>query len=354
MALPQSIPATVLAEFGLSTDQLRLASSGLINRTWYARSHDDELVVIQRVNPIFPPEINADIDILTRHLKSKNVLSPALVPSRSGRLWLEHEGAIWRVLTYINGVTHDAVESPHRAAEAARALAQFHRAVSDLDCDFEHARVGVHDTTRHLEALSAALTERNGHDQYAAVLALATELRGLAVDLAELPEAEDRIVHGDPKIDNFLFDSASNRALCLIDLDTVTRMPISIELGDALRSWCNPTTEDASHAEFSLELFEVAVNAYAKSVGGLLTTTEWHSIPDATFMITIELAARFCADALVERYFAWDRERFGSASEHNQARTRGQLNVAQGVRHELPAMRDIVESAFVGAASGRE
>ena len=55
-------------------------------------------------------------------------------------------------------------------------------------------------------------------------------------------------MHGDPKISNLMFARDSDRGLCLIDLDTLGPMPIALELGDALRSWCNPAAEDARAA----------------------------------------------------------------------------------------------------------
>ena len=45
-------------------------------------------------------------------------------------------------------------------------------------------------------------------------------------------------------------------------------MPIALELGDALRSWCNPATEDASDARFVPAYFESAVAGYAEGQRG--------------------------------------------------------------------------------------
>ncbi len=117
-------------------------------------------------------------------------------------------------------------------------------------------------------------------------------------------------MHGDPKISNLMFAASSGRALCLIDLDTLARMPVALELGDALRSWCNPATEDATNARFVREYFEAAVGGYAAAAQGFLTDNEWRAIPLGTLTITVELAARFCADALRERYFGWDSRRY--------------------------------------------
>jgi hypothetical protein len=60
----------------------------------------------------------------------------------------------------------------------------------------------------------------------------------------------------------------------------------------------------------------------------------------------VELAARFCTDSLRERYFGWDEQRHASASAHNQARTRNQLQVADNVLAALPAMHTVTNAAF--------
>ena len=143
-----------------------------------------------------------------------------------------------------------------------------------------------------------------------------------------------------------MFAPDGEHALCFIDLDTLARMPIGLELGDALRSWCNPATEDATDARFVQAFFAAAVEGYSAAASGFLTEDEWRSIPLGTLTITIELAARFCADALRERYFGWDAGRYASASAHNQARARSQLRVATRIATELGALDAITERAF--------
>jgi Ser/Thr protein kinase RdoA (MazF antagonist) len=335
----------VLDAFDLAAAPLERAASGLINTTWYVRSRSGVPLVLQRVNSVFPAETNLDIDVVTRHLAAKGLATPLVVPRRDGALWFEH-GGVWRVLTRIAGISHEALGSTADAREAGRVLAEFHRAVSDLDHTFKNARLGVHDTARHLENLRSALRELDGHRDIGAIRPLGERVLAAAAELPKLPPMQDRIVHGDPKISNVMFTPDGNRALCLIDLDTLARMPVALELGDALRSWCNPATEDAVNARFVGPLFESAVLGYAAAARGFLSPEEWSAIPEATLTITVELAARFCVDALREHYFRWDASRYASASAHNQARTRGQLQVAESLLAELPALRAATARAF--------
>jgi Ser/Thr protein kinase RdoA (MazF antagonist) len=152
-------------------------------------------------------------------------------------------------------------------------------------------------------------------------------------------------VHGDPKLNNVVFDDAG-RAISLIDLDTLSRMTIPVELGDAFRSWCNPSGEDTVESAFDLTRFQAGLTGYAEFAGALLEPIEIEAIVPAVELITLELASRFCADALEESYFAWDRERFASAAEHNLHRAKSQLSLARSYSGQRSAAREVVDELF--------
>jgi Ser/Thr protein kinase RdoA (MazF antagonist) len=341
------VPATVVAAFALDPATLEPAPSGLINRTWFARRDARaEPCVVQRVNAVFPPETQHDIEAVTRHLERKGLVTPRLIRTRGGALWIEADGATWRALTFVDGLTFHAVERGSLVYEAGRALGAFHVALGDLEYTFVGARAHVHDTDRHLEALGATLRESGGHRHYAGIAHLAAEVLECAEGIETQAPLPARIVHGDPKISNVVFDRGGERALCLIDLDTVARMPVMFELGDALRSWCNPAPEDSPAPHFSLALAAAALEGYAAGSEGLLEEAEWRAIAGAPYRIAVELAARFCRDALTESYFAWDATRYASASEHHQARTRSQLDLARDLERQSGALAALVEHAF--------
>ncbi len=118
-----------------------------------------------------------------------------------------------------------------------------------------------------------------------------------------------------------------------------------MELGDAMRSWCNPLPEDALDARFDVALFSAAMQGYAAGAGGARPTDEeWDSVVPTTERIALELAARFAKDALEEAYFGWD-ERFGGRGEHNLARATGQARLAQRIAEQRSAAEASVARA---------
>jgi Ser/Thr protein kinase RdoA (MazF antagonist) len=174
---------------------------------------------------------------------------------------------------------------------------------------------------------------------------VAAVARGVEQAFAALPPAPRvprRIIHGDLKFNNVLFagegGAAAERAVAVIDLDTLVHLPLWMELGDAWRSWCNRAGEDEPEAEFDRELFRVALEAYLGSGSLELDAQEHASLRDAVERMALELAARFAADALRESYFGWDPQRFDSCGHHNLVRARGQLDVARQARAAAAAL----------------
>jgi Ser/Thr protein kinase RdoA (MazF antagonist) len=339
-------PGPVLEAYGATGASVRPLGNGLINQTFVVDAGALPRFVLQRLHPIFQPEVNADIEAVTRHLAARGLVTPRLLPTRGGELWVVHEGSVWRALTWVDGVGLDCLDNAAEAREAGALLGRFHVAVSDLNHAFRSVRLGVHDTARHLDNLRSALATHASHPRFAAVRPLAQEILAAAARLEPLPAAAGRIVHGDPKVNNILFTPDRSRAICLIDLDTLAHMALPLELGDALRSWCNPAGEDGDRASFSLDLFAAAVEGYAAEAGSFATPTEWGSFVAATETIYIELAARFCADALNESYFGWNPEKFASRSEHNQARAQSQVRAARSLGRQRDAAQAAVRDAF--------
>ena len=346
-AVDDSQLARVLADYGFNLHSAHRAGHGLINATWIVRDPAGATAVLQRLHPIIDGGVNARINAVATHLVAQGLRCPQVVASRGGELSVTREQATWRLLTYIDGMTHDTLSSPRLAAEAGAMLGRFHAALCDPEPLPDLPESTVHGLDRHVQRLRRALAQHRQHREFARIEAFAETLLEAAASATPVPATRLRIVHGDPKISNFLFDH-DGHALCLVDLDTIGLMPLVFELGDAFRSWCNPAGEDTLETTFSLPLLRAGIDGYASAARGFIEADEVRGIVPAIESIYIELAARFCTDALEENYFAWDPARFDSHCEHNLVRARGQLHAA----HMLAAVRapasQVVMDIFAG------
>lgn len=296
---------------------------GLINETWLVG--DPPGWVLQRVHPVFRPSVHEDIEAVTRHLARAGLVTPRLVPTDDGQLWAEGpDGAVWRVLTYVPGRTFERVTGPALAAEAGALVARFHRALDDLDWDYQHVRAGAHDTAAHMARLETAAS--HGEPEARALADAILEAWARWDGVADGPA---RHCHGDLKLSNLRFDEAG-RGLCLLDLDTLARLPLDVELGDAWRSWCNPVGEDTVETRFDVAVFATSARAYL-AVNPLPPEVREALVPGIE-RIALELAARFCRDVFEDHYFGWNSDRFPTRAAHNLFRARGQLQLARSVR----------------------
>ena len=313
---------------------LRPAASGLINTTFLLSDDRGQTVaVLQRLHGgVFRPTVHLDTDGLMPFVRSAGLQAPRLIRTRAGALWHEAEDGCWRMMTVVGASTHDVAPSLAHVASAAGLVARFHGALAGVDWTFHHVRPAPHDTAARLLALQGALVEHRGHRHHDAVAGLADQLGALYAQIArDTPAAlPTRIVHGDLKLSNVRFDGET--AVALIDLDTLAHGTLDAVLGDAMRSWCGRGGEVAAAIAFDIDTFGAAMRGYASAAGAWgPTEDEWASLVVGTARIAAELAMRFAADALAERYFGWDRAKFASAGDHNLLRARGQASLAAAV-----------------------
>ncbi|MFO0577789.1 MAG: phosphotransferase [Polyangia bacterium] len=331
---------------------VRPLGDGLINETFLVAAEAPGAslrLVLQRVNPIFGPLVHEDIDAVTRHLERKGLLTPRLVPTAAGRLYVEHDGGVWRLLTYVPGQCF-AVMTKERAEPAGELVGRFHAAVQDCEHGFRFSRPGAHDLGRHLLTLAAAVDKVRGagpaepallEPEREAFLRLADEVARRAAELPSEVPGPLRLCHGDLKLNNLRFDDAG-RGVCLLDLDTLARLPLALELGDALRSWCNPLGEDDADARFDLGLFERALRGYAVHARDFIRAEEREFLVRGVERVALQLAARFGADVVNQSYFRWDPQRFTSRAAHNLIRARSQLGVARSLDEQRSGAEALV------------
>ncbi|MES2642607.1 MAG: phosphotransferase [Myxococcota bacterium] len=305
---------------------------GLINLTWYAG--EPVAWVAQRLHPAFGAVVHQDIEAITAHLAGKGLVTPRLVRTDAGELChvVAQPGAldgVYRVMDYVPGRTHHRVSSAALAGAAGALVARFHAAVDDLEWSYRHVRPGAHDTPLHMRRLEeglAAASGAGGSAEEARVVAEGILDAWRTFPLASLPV---RHAHGDLKISNLRFDE-HGQGVCLLDLDTLSALPLDVELGDAFRSWCNPKGEDDTDTFFDLDTFAAAIQGYQRVRA--FTAEEREALPGAAERIALELASRFCRDVWDDNYFGWNAAKFPSRAAHNLFRAQGQLSLARSAR----------------------
>jgi len=105
-----------------------------------------------------------------------------------------------------------------------------------------------------------------------------------------------RVTHNDTKINNVLFDTVTDRAICVIDLDTVMPGLTANDFGDSIRFGASTALEDEqdlSKVSCDLHLFDVYARGFIEGCGGALTDLEIDMLPMGAILMTFALCKSF-------------------------------------------------------------
>jgi Ser/Thr protein kinase RdoA (MazF antagonist) len=328
---------------------------GLINHS-YRVDAPGSAYVLQRINgAVFPqPErIMENLSALAAAalaLPDSGVRLPTLATAGDLAYVRDTDGHVWRLMECIEpSRTLKRVDSAGQAREVGRVLGRFHRLGAELDpASLAVTLPGFHHTPSYLAALQAAAAKALPESEVATALAFIDERRALASvldDALARGSTRARLIHGDPKVDNLLFDADGRKALCLIDLDTVQPGLLHHDIGDCLRSCCNRAGEaGADSVRFDLTLCEALLTGYAETTAGLLSDAEIELVAPAIRLIPLELGIRFLTDHLQgDRYF-----RVRHRGE-NLSKARRQLALVADIERQAAAIDVVVRSTFAAA-----
>jgi Ser/Thr protein kinase RdoA (MazF antagonist) len=149
-----------------------------------------------------------------------------------------------------------------------------------------------------------------------------------------------RTIHGDPKVNNILIDTAIGQAISIVDLDTVKPGLVHYDIGDCLRSACNPIGEETEEWEavhFDTGLCHAILQGYLSMAREFLTENDFSYLYDAIRLIAFELGLRFFTDYLEgDVYFKVSRP------GHNLARALVQFRLAESIESEETTIRGII------------
>jgi Ser/Thr protein kinase RdoA (MazF antagonist) len=297
--------------------------TGLLHAT-YRVSTRDGAFVLQKLDPVIGDAAVQDARVVGEFLAARGFQVPVFRPSQDGSVLVRDGGERWRLYPMIAGQAFDVVADPGMAREAGRLVGEMHRHLRELDYAPQGSIPHFHDTAFILDDLRS-VADRLPVPVQRVAGRIADELPALVVDEGAAGEPA-MVIHGDLKISNLLF--VEERAVAVIDLDTLMRHFRVIDLGDAFRSWCATGTEDDPRLDFDAGLFAAALEGYARGWGG---PVDARLCLRATRLLAWELAARFLIDVVRDRYFGFDAGRYASRRDHNVARALGQFRLGEAV-----------------------
>lgn len=347
---------------------IREFGSGNINNTFLVTldtkvdTEGERHFVLQRINTqVFrhPELVMLNMRISTEHVRGRLERSglgagrrwevPRVLSAQDGRdHWLDPEGSFWRAISFIEGSqSFDTIKDNDHAREVGYALGMFHTLLSDLPPgNLAETLEGFHITPRYLRHYDEVLAKYSGgrSPEVNYCLQFVGERSNWA-HILENAKAQGRLllrtIHGDPKVNNIMMDTATGRAISIVDLDTVKPGLVQYDIGDCLRSGCNHLGEETEQWEavrFDLELCRAILQGYLPMAREFLTENDFFYLYDSVRLIAFELGLRFLTDHLEgDVYFKVRRP------EHNLARALVQFKLTESIESQATAIRGIIQ-----------
>jgi len=303
----------VLALYSISnTAIIQSFGSGLIHNTWKISDQSKEYI-LQKINhEVFknPSFIADNITRIASWLEKNHpeyfFVAPLKTKDAESIVHIPGEG-YFRLFPFVkDSCTHDIAQTPQQAYEAARQFGSFTRVLNIFPVgDLKITLPDFHNLSLRYQQFLTAIEIGNG-ERKSHALSLINELLGYSSIVDEYEKIIagrsfiKRVTHHDTKISNVLFDK-NDKGICVIDLDTVMPGYFISDVGDMMRTYLSPVSEeekDFSKIRIREDFYEAIVNGYYGEMKDVLTEIEkQHFFYSGCFMIYMQ-ALRFLTDYL--------------------------------------------------------
>ncbi len=333
-------------------------TSGHINDTYRIKTISDNDFVLQRINKVIFPNVER---LIKNKVKVSNNLKKAtnykvieyIKSSTDGFLAKDPNEQFWTLCTFIkNTETFLIPKNYDMVVQAGMLLGDFHKGMASFDAstlfetipDFHNLKFRTRQYKNALKKADNGFIEtiQNILYQIDSYKEDAEYLDGLRCS-EEIPL---RVAHNDAKLSNMLFDSNSQKAIAMIDLDTVMPGIIHYDIGDALRSVCASVDEDESDFSkiaFNKNYYKAFMEGYISVIKNELSDIEKQTLPLSIKYMLFEQTLRFLTDYLNgNTYYKVDYP------EHNLDRTKNQLRLLQIVYQEFSDIVAITKDIIRG------
>lgn len=357
--MEQLLNAAVLSSFGLSAEDFKISrfGSGLINRTYLLQSlRDGNNLVLQQINSqVFadPWAVANNHRLAADYLQQQHPEYFFLRPFRTvaGDELAVVAQSYWRLIPFVdNAIAIDQAVHPKQAFEAAKQFGRLVRYLSGVEVSaFKPTIPHFHDLTLRYNAFQQALhTAAAERLQFAETLvesflkhsAIATLFAQLKAD----KDFRDRVMHHDTKINNVLLDKTSFEGVCVIDLDTLMPGKLISDLGDMVRTYVSPVSEeeqDFSKIMIREDYYEALMRGYLSEVKDDLTKTERELLYYAGQCIVYMQGLRFLTD-----YLNGDVYYPVKYPTHNYQRAKNQFTLLERLLEKEKPLRQLIANCL--------
>ncbi|HTI07729.1 MAG TPA: aminoglycoside phosphotransferase family protein [Puia sp.] len=345
--------SNVLAAYGLeeSACRIRAFGTGLINRT-FKISYAGKEYILQQINheifgqPAFIAENTDALAVyLNEHFPEYLFIQP--LPALDGKSFVyDRAQGYFRLSPFVAGShTYDVAEASQLAYEAAAQFGKFTKLLAGFPADQLHITLpDFHNLSLRYHQFETALMQGNADRLVEAKesIAIIREFRHIEEEFGQIrhhPDFKTRVTHHDTKISNVLFDK-DDKGLCVIDLDTVMPGYFISDLGDMMRTYLSPVSEeekDFSRISIREDYFKAIVRGYLGEMKEELSAAELrHVVYAGKFMIYMQ-AIRFLTDHLNnDSYYG---ARYGG---HNLVRADNQITLLQRLTEKESLLNEMV------------
>jgi len=323
---------SVLENYQIDLKAITEIKSGHINSTWLVEEIGGKKFILQKINPLFPYEIHKNIEAAIKVLHENEIQAPNIIKNKLGELFTNINKDIWRLQDYIYGEYFEIMPSDDHAYHTSESLAKMQNCWNADKTILSTKTIG-HNTKKFIDNLMQTLLEHSEHNHAKDAYNISLDINNIYDSIPKINHDSIQVCHGDPKLTNIIFKPNNSKVESWVDFDTIGLLNPLDELGDAIRSWCNPLSEDNPESYLDKYLLSATLQGYLSS------TISSHSILKEsiffhTLKITVELAARFATDILNESYFGWDQKKYERAALHNILRAKAQLEVAKSIQKQ--------------------
>jgi Ser/Thr protein kinase RdoA (MazF antagonist) len=345
----------ILEKYGIdeSKTSVEPLSTGLINRTWKISSGGNQYI-LQRINDyVFknPYFIAENIRMVDKYLKEHNpsYLFPSPVKTIKGEDVDYDETEGWfRLFPFIKGShTIEVVTSPEQAFEAAAQFGKFTRLLSGFDASKLHKTIpDFHNLGLRFHQFENAVKNGNANRiRQSDQLIEEIKSRHHIVDRFEKIQnshlIKQRVTHHDTKISNVLFDDRE-KGICIIDLDTLMPGYFISDLGDMMRTYLSPASEEEKNfdkIEIRDDFFKAIIAGYAGAMGDELNNEEQALIFFSGLFLIYMQAMRFLTDHLNNDIY------YGAAyDDHNFIRAGNQIQLLKKLEEKREMFEEIIRT----------